>query len=91
MVFVSPQEERLEHAKGIQGQFSKLQQHEIVLKLALPGSKVYASGKFVCGLFVSSLSAAGQIPHNEAQRIGGPKDGLTPGSRAEGPRGGTQA
>jgi len=43
-----------------------MNQHQIVLKLAPPGSKVYASAKFVCGLFVSSLSVEGQIPNNHA-------------------------
>jgi hypothetical protein len=42
---------------------------QIVLKLAPPGSKVYASGKFVCGLLVSSLSVEGQILNIQAQGL----------------------
>ena len=49
--------------------YRKAPQHQIVLKLAPARSKVYASGKFVCGLFVRSLSE-GQILNNQAPRIG---------------------
>jgi hypothetical protein len=48
----------------------KMSQHQIVLKLVPRGSKVYASGKFVRGLFVGSLSVERQILNNQARRIG---------------------